>query len=424
MDPSRRTFLKTTAGLSAAAIAPSLMPAGLFPAHVAGSDGIKVGVVGCGGRGTGAAVNALEADPAVRLVALGDLFPDRLESSRAELAKRGERARVPPGSCFTGFDACEKVVAADVDVVILAAPPGFRPGHLRAAVDAGRHVFCEKPVATDPTGIRAFLDAVEIAKKKSLAIVAGTQRRHEECYLEAFKRIRDGAIGEIVSAEVYWLQGGLWHVDRKPEYSDVEWQIRNWLYFTWLAGDTIVEQHVHQIDVAAWALGANPAKAISVGGRAWRTDPVFGNVYDHFTTEFEYPNGVRVTSWSRQIDKTAGRVSEHLVGTKGRADLASGVARISGANGWTWKNKAAPNPYVQEHVDLIRSVRSGTPINEGRQVAESTLAAIMGRMAAYTGQEVTWDFATKSKLDLFPKKLEFGPLACAEVAMPGKTALL
>jgi predicted dehydrogenase len=424
MDSSRRTFLKTTAGLSAAALVPGLAPLGRFPAHAAGSDVIKVGVVGCGGRGTGAAVNCLDADPGVRIVALGDLFEERVKGCQAELAKRGERATVAADRCFSGFDAYQKVAAADVDVVILAAPPGFRPSHIRAAVDAGRHVFCEKPVATCPTGIRAFLESVEIAKTKNLAIVAGTQRRHEECYLEAFKRIEDGAIGDIVSAEVYWLQGGLWHVDRKPEYSDVEWQIRNWLYFTWLAGDTIVEQHVHQIDVAAWALGANPVKAISVGGRSSRTDPVFGNVYDHFTTELEYPNGVRVTSWSRQIDKTVGRVSEHLVGTKGRADLASGFARIAGPQAWTWKNKEAPSPYVQEHVDLIRSIRAGAPINEGRQVAESTLAAIMGRMAAYTGQEVTWDFAMKSKLALFPKKLEFGPFPCDEVAMPGKTPLV
>jgi predicted dehydrogenase len=419
MDPSRRTFLKTTAGLSTAALLP-----GLFAAHPRGSDEIKVGVIGCGGRGSGAAVNCLEADPAVRIVALGDLFKDHLDSARENLAKKGERATVPAERCFVGFDAYRQVIAAGVDVVILATPPAFRPAHLRAAVEAGKHVFCEKPVATCPTGVRSIIESSELAKTKGLTLVAGTQRRHQEHYLEAFKRIQDGAIGDLVSAEVYWLQGFLWHVDKKPEYSDAEWQIRNWLYFTWLAGDTIVEQHVHQIDVAAWAFGANPKKAISVGGRSVRTDPVFGNVYDHFTTEYEYPGGARVTSWSRQMDGTIGRVSEHLVGTKGRADLSSGGARITGSQPWTYKVKEPPDPYRQEHVDLIKSIRGGgTPINEGRQVAESTLAAIMGRMAAYTGQEVTWDFVTASKLDLLPKDLAFGPLAVAEVAVPGKTKL-
>jgi predicted dehydrogenase len=419
MDPSRRSFLKTTAGLSTAAFLPDV-----FAAHPGGSDELRVGVIGCGGRGTGAAANCLDADPSVRIVALGDLFKDKLDSSRAHLAKRGERAQVPPERCFTGFDAYQQVLAAGVDAVILAAPPAFRPAHLRAAVEAGKHVFCEKPVATCPTGVRSIIESSEIAKTKGLTIVAGTQRRHQEHYVEAMKRIQDGAIGDLLSAEVYWLQGGLWHVDRKPEYSDAEWQIRNWLYFTWLAGDTIVEQHVHQIDVAAWAFRANPVKVIAVGGRSWRTDPVFGNVYDHFTTELEYPGGARVTSWSRQADGTVGRVSEHLVGTKGTADLSHGAARITGPQAWTYKSKEPPDPYRQEHVDLVRSIRgTGAPINEGRQVAESTLAAIMGRMAAYTGQEVTWDFATTSKLDLVPKNLAFGPLPVAEVAVPGKTKL-
>jgi predicted dehydrogenase len=268
------------------------------------------------------------------------------------------------------------------------------------------------------------LESADLASKKKLSIVAGTQRRHQESYLEAFARIKDGAIGDILSAEVYWMQGGLWHVDRKPDHSDVEWQIRNWLYFTWLSGDIIVEQHIHQLDVASWALGATPAKAIAVGGRIVRTDPVFGNVYDHITTELEYPNGVRVTSWSRQIDGTPTRVSEHLVGTKGTADLAHGTARITGPKAWTYDRKEPPDPYTQEQIDLVRSIRSGTPVNEGRQVAESTLAAIMGRMAAYTGQQVTWAFAMESQLDLFPKELAFGPLAVAPVALPGRTKLV
>lgn len=414
---SRRAFLKTSGALAVgAAVAPwaSRM-------HVGGSGEIKVGLIGCGGRGTGAARNCVASSEGVRIVAMGDLFADRLASSKRNLSSLGEAFDVTPDREFVGFDAYEKVMATDVDVVILATPPGFRPLMVEAAVAHGKNVFMEKPVAVDPVGIRRVLAASEVAAKKGLAIVAGTQRRHELNYLEVMRRIHDGAIGEVVAGQCYWNQGFLWVHSRKPEYSDMEWQIRNWLYFTWASGDHICEQHIHNIDVMNWALGGPPIRAMGMGGRQVRTAPVCGHIFDHFAVEFEYPNGAIVQSMCRQIDGTKGRVGEHLVGTKGQANPGRW---IKGAKDFRFRGKRR-DPYVQEHADLIASIRSGNPLNEGRRVAESTLTAIMGRMSAYTGKEITWDFAlNESKLDLSPSRYEFGPLPTPKVAMPGKTPLV
>jgi predicted dehydrogenase len=259
-----------------------------------------------------------------------------------------------------------------------------------------------------------------MATAKKLGIVAGTQRRHQNGYVETMKRIHDGAIGDILSAQCYWNQGGLWSRERQSGWSDVEWQVRNWLYFTWLSGDHIVEQHVHNLDVINWALRAHPAKALGMGGRQVRTAPVYGNIYDHFTIEYEYPNGARVMSMCRQIEGTASRVSEYLIGTKGTSNPSGS---IRGAT--NWRHDGPRNgPYQQEHTDLINSIRAGKPLNEGRQIAESTLTAIMGRMSAYTGQEVTWEQALNSKLDLVPQQLAFGPMPVAPVAIPGQTKLV
>ena len=418
MSISRREFVKTAAAASVAATVP-----GSFGAFARGSDTIKVGVIGCGGRGTGAAIDCLTADPGVEVVALGDLVPDRVESSLKRLTEAfPARVRVPLDRRFTGFDNYKGVCACpDVNLIVTAAPPGFRPVHLKAAVEAGKHVFMEKPVAVDPVGVRSVIASSDLAAQKGLAIVAGTQRRHQQLYLELMQRIHDGQIGEIVAAQCYWNQGDLWVRKREPNMTEMEWQCRNWLYFTWLSGDHIVEQHVHNIDVVNWAIGAMPKNVMGMGGRQVRVAPDYGNVFDHFFVEFEYPNGVRAASCCRQTNGCAERVEERIVGTRG---VALGSGEIRGEKPWKFEAKES-NPYVLEHVDLIKSIRAGKPLNEGRQIAESTMCAVMGRMSAYTGRAMSWEWAmTSSKLDLTPVCYEFGPNLVDPVAVPGTTPLV
>ena len=422
LDTSRRTFLQATAAGAVVLGAPS------FARAEERTQEIKIGVIGCGGRGTGAAVDALTASAATRIVALGDAFADRVESCAANLAKQGPRGTVPADMRFTGLDAYQKVIASGVDLVILAAAPGFRPLHIAAAVAAGKHVFAEKPVAVDPAGVRTVLQAAASIDQQGLSFVCGTQRRHEACYVEAMRRVHDGAIGEIVSARCYWNQGGLWVKEKQAEWSDVEWQLRNWLYFTWLSGDHIVEQHVHNLDVVNWATGSLPLRAVGMGGRQVRTDAKYGNIFDHFAIDYEYPGGLRVLSMCRQIDGCQSAVEEIVQGTKGTLYTSSGSARIeprAGAGGDAWEftgeNK---NPYVVEHEHLIAAIQTGRRINEARRIAESTLVAVMGRMSTYTGKEVSWQQALESKLDLMPPNLAFGPLVVPEVAVPGRTPLV
>ena len=413
---TRRRFVAVTASATAG------LTLARTPAFAVGGGAgvatIRVGLIGCGGRGTAAAKDCLTSSDGVELVALGDLFPDHLAKCRENLASV---ATVDDRHAFTGFDAYQKVLESKIDLVLLATPPAFRARHLAAAIDAGKHVFMEKPVAVDSGGVRSVMATADLAAQKGLAIVAGTQRRHDAGYQAAIQRIHDGAIGDLVGGQIYWNQGGLWMHPREPAWSDVEWQIRNWLYFTWLSGDHIVEQHVHNIDVANWAFGAHPVKAVGVGGRQSRTDPAYGQIYDHFAIEFEYPGGVRVQSMCRQIAGTASRVAERFVGTRGTSD---GHSVIAGAAPWAWEAQLPKtNPYVLEHRDLIASIRAGRPLNEGRQVAESTLTAIMGREAAYTGQEITWDDMLNAPQELVPSDLQFGPMPVASVAMPGRTAV-
>jgi predicted dehydrogenase len=418
---SRRDFIRASVATSATLAAASLSPG----AFAAGSDRIRVGLIGCGGRGSGAARDCAAASQSVQIVALGDLFSDRLNGARSALANLGEQFKVTDDRCFLGFDAYQKVLATDVDLVILATAPGFRPQHITAAIEASKHVFAEKPVATDPVGVRSVIESAQLAKEKNLSFVAGTQRRHDPDYIEIINRIHDGAIGDLVSGSCYWNQGGLWMKPRKSEWSDMEWQIRNWLYFTWLSGDHICEQHVHQLDVMNWIMGSPPAAAYGMGGRQVRVDPAYGNIFDHFAIEYTYPNGARVMSMCRQIDGTTPRIQEIVAGTRGTADAAESITgehafRISKVS-----SKAKEiTPYQLEHVDLIKSIQSGKPINEARQVAESTLTAIMGRMSAYTGKVVSWDQAMKSQLNLFPSHVELGPIATPPVAVPGKEHLV
>jgi predicted dehydrogenase len=415
---TRRDFIKTAAAASFATAIPGNL--GLF---AAGSDALRIGVIGCGGRGTDAAINCLNGASGVEVIALGDLVPDRVESSYKKLKEAFPgRVNVPAERRFAGFDNHLKVCAVpEVNLIVTAAPPGFRPLHFKAAVEAGKHVFMEKPVAVDPVGIRSVIASSDLALRKGLGVVAGTQRRHQKHYLELIRRIKDGQIGEIVGAQCYWNQGDLWVKMRDAGMSEIEWQCRNWLYFSWTSGDHIVEQHVHNIDVVNWAIGALPKNIVAMGGRQVRTAPEYGNIFDHFAVEYEYPNGVRVASYCRQTKGAAERIEERIVGTKG---VAFGYGEIKGEKPWKFEGEEI-NPYVQEHTDLVASIRSGKPLNEGRQIAESTMCAVIGRMSAYTGRAISWDWAmNSSKLDLSPAKYEFGPNPVDPVAVPGTTPLV
>ncbi len=421
-ESSRRDFLRTT---GAAVVGGTLASTVKIPgAWAAGSDEIRVGVIGCGGRGSGAVENVLNAAPGVRLVAAGDLFPDRLKDSLENLKKLGDKAAVPPERQFTGWDAYEKVLATDVNYVILATPPAFRPIHLKAAIAAGKNVFTEKPVCVDATGYKTVLEAYAEATKKGLGVVAGTQRRHHAAYIEAMKRVQDGAIGEIVAARAYWNQGGLWNKPRQPGWSDVEYQIRNWLYYTWLSGDHIVEQHVHNLDVVNWAMAGIPTRVVGVGGRQARTAPEYGQIYDHFGNDYEYSNGVHMMSMCRQQPGTPGWVAETLVGTKGTLETQDGRRyEITGPNAWKWQGEFT-NPYQQEHTDNIAAIRAGKPLNELKQVADSTLTAIAGRHAAYTGKVISFEQLVAEGENLMPEHLDFGPMPVAPVAVPGTSGTM
>lgn len=425
---SRRDFLSTSGALTAAALTASIGTR----AFAQGAETIKIGLVGCGGRGNGAAANCLDADPAVKLVALGDLFPEQLPAARNAFKRYGARVDLPPERCFGGFDAYKQVIDAGIDLVLLCTPPGWRPLHIKYAVEKGKHVFFEKPCAVDPVGARSVLESAELAATKKLALVAGTLYRHAPCYREVVKRIHDGAIGRITGGQIYYNTGELWHRGTKPEWSEAEYQLRNWYYFAWLSGDFNVEQHVHNLDVLHWVMGGPPTKCVSVGGRQVRTDPKFGHIYDHFVTDYEYPNGVHIMSSCRQQNGTVGKNTNHYMGTTGQADPSSRLSDLDDKTVYSVPREIS-NPfvgYVIEHQDLIASIRKGEPLNEAKQQAESSLIGVMARMSAYTGKEVTWDFVTKkSKLDLWPEEWQgkapfFGPMATPPIAVPGRTPLI
>ena len=424
MSHSRRDFIKTTAAATAGASV-GLMASGNY-AYAAGSDTLRVGLVGCGGRGTGAARDAAIAAPGVEIYAMGDLFEDRLEESKQLLQEAvGDALNVTESRSFTGFENYEGVIDSDIDYVILATPPAFRPLHFRRAVEAGKHVFMEKPISVDPVGAKSVMASGEVAQQKGLSVVAGTIYRRQPSFVEAVRRIHDGMIGDLVGAQAYYLTGPVWLRERAPGMSDMEWQCRNWYYFTWLSGDHIVEQFVHNLDVLHWVFQAPPVQGIGLGGRLQRVDPSYGHIYDHFSTEFAYPGGVRVEAKCRQMEGCERLVTNRIVGTKGVADLHPKGSLITSHAGETLFKHPEPgnNPYVEEHVDLIESIRSGQPINEARQIAESTLMGVLGREAAYTGQVVTWEELMNANLDLVPKEFAFGPLPMPPVPVPGVTTL-
>lgn len=401
-QPSRRKFIKKSSILVAGgAVAGQLALS--RTAHAFGSDEIKIGLVGCGGRGTGAAAQAMNTEGATKLVALADAFPDKVQSTlRGLKGQHPEKVDVPGERQFSGFDAYKKVLETDCDIVILATSPGFRPLHFEAAINAGKHVFMEKPVAVDPAGVRRVVAAAKKAKEKNLAVAVGLQRRHERRYRETIKRLQDGAIGDIILTRAYWNGGGVWTRPRKPEQTEMAYQMRNWYYFNWLCGDHITEQHIHNLDVINWLKDGFPVKAQGQGGRQVRTGIDNGEIFDHHMIEYTYADGSKMLSQCRHIKNTWSSVSEHAHGTKGTCDI--GGARILDADGnRTYSyGRGGGGGHQQEHHDLFADIRKGIIPNEGEYGAYSSMTSILGRMTTYSGQEIKWDDALNSELVISP----------------------
>lgn len=428
-ESSRRSFL-VSASASAAALA-SLGACAATPKEkepvVAPAEPrkLKVGLVGVGGRGSGAAVQALRADPNNILYAVGDAFVDRLEDGLDAITEAmGERAKlqidVPHQRKFVGLDAIDQVLAAGVDVVLLATPPGFRPMQIERAVQEGVHVFAEKPVATDAAGVRRVLAACKLAKEKGLSVVSGLCYRYHEGRRAVIEQLQNGAIGDILAIQGNYITGELWSFPRQPQWTELEWQLRNWLYYPWLAGDHIAEQHIHTLDVMAWMKNdVYPVSAVSLGGRQVRTDPLFGTVYDHFATIYEWADGTRGFSYCRQQNGCHRDVNEYVMGTKGKANIFQHT--ITGEREWKFEGKAK-DMYQTEHDEMFAAIRAGKVINNGEYMCNSTMMALMGRMAAYTGQRISWQQAWDSQEILMPEQLSWDEAPpVSHVAMPGKT---
>jgi predicted dehydrogenase len=396
-DLSRRSFLKrsTAAGGATAftIVKPELV-------RGQGKAMLKAGLIGVGGRGRQAVNDLLSGAENVEVVALADVFEDQLEKNLAWMkndprnARIAERVKVSPEHRFVGFDSYKKLIASDVDIVMLCTPPGWRPIHFEAAVEAKKHIFCEKPFGTDPVGVQRFMRAARKSEELKLTVVSGAQRRANRQYVETIDRIRNGAIGDITAAYAYWVGTPvIQQKERDPKWGEMEWQHRAWYSFVWICGDQVVEQHLHNIDVINWVMGAHPVSVVAHGGRVWRPNTeIYGNIYDHLAADFVYPNGVRMSSYCRQYPGNLYRnVSELVVGTKGRSNC-----RDMGTPG--------PRDYMHEHTKMVASIRGEGPyINEAMPVAESTMACIMARESAYSGIEITWEMAMNSKLDLMPK---------------------
>lgn len=423
---NRRQFLKTSAVVGGALTATSLLPARLFAGE--NSDTLRIGLVGCGGRGTGAASQALKADPNVVLTAMGDAFADALAKSLQVLQKdQPDKVKVTPETSYVGLDAYQKVIDSGVDVVLLATPPGFRPTHLKAAVEAGKHIFCEKPMATDAPGVRSVLESVEAARQKKLSLVAGFCWRYEAARREFYQRIHEGALGELRAIYATYYAGQVKPMppasERPASAGDLEWQLRNWYNFVWLSGDGFVEQACHSVDKVAWAMkDVPPLKAVAVGGR--QTPNNQGNIYDHMFVVYEYPNEVRAFVGQRQIGQTFTENSDYLIGAEGVGTIPGWKApHYKGKEIWRYRGPES-DMYQEEHNQLFASIRKGNPINDGVRMAQSTLMGLMGRMAAYTGQEVTWDQAMNSKEELVPARLDWSmKLDIPPIAVPGLTRL-
>jgi myo-inositol 2-dehydrogenase/D-chiro-inositol 1-dehydrogenase len=393
----RRAFLKAGTIAAAASSLPSVLNA-----QVAGNEEIKIALVGCGGRGSGAAAQSLNV-PGTKLVAIADAFPDNAEAAANALKQQfGDRVDLPKERIFSGFDAYKNAIDS-AQVVLLCTPPGFRPTHFEYAVQQGKHIFMEKPVAVDGPGIRKVIEAAKLAEQKKLKVVCGLQRRYQNSYLETFKQVQDGAIGDFVSSQVYWVSGGVWVRDRKEGMTEMEYQMRNWYYFNWICGDHITEQHVHNLDVGNWFKGTHPAKAVGMGGRTKRVGKNYGEIFDHFYVEYSYPDGTVMNSQCRHWNDVWSKVSETISGTKGSA-YPGMIKDRSGKVIWRFRGEDN-NPYQTEHEVLYDHIRNDKAINNVQYTAESTLTSILGRMAAYSGGEVTWEQALNSDLDTMPKIL-------------------
>ncbi|MCI0380449.1 MAG: Gfo/Idh/MocA family oxidoreductase [Gemmataceae bacterium] len=420
---SRRSFLKTSLAAGGTLAASLTLDQNV---HAGGNDQLKVGLIGCGGRGTGAATQALRADRNVKLFAMGDAFDDRLQSCLTRLATDktiAEKLDVARERRFVGFDAYRQVIGC-CDVVLLCTPPHFRPIHIRAAVEAGKHVFAEKPVAVDAPGVRSVLATCEQARKRGVSVVAGLQLRYSLPHKETIRRIHDGAIGTIHTVQANDFRGTIWHRARDEGWSDMTWHMRNWYYFTWLCGDFNVEQHVHMLDLSSWLKGEYPVRATGTGGRQQRTGPEFGHIYDHFSIIYEYGDGARLFAQCRQQRGCTNDIGVYAAGARGRVAMSNRRdQRFSITTDKEWRYDGKENEAVQtEHDELFASIRSGRLINNGEYVCKSTLLAIMGRMAAYTGQAITWDMAMNSKEDLSPPRYDWDvKLPMPPVATPGVT---
>jgi len=387
---------------------------------------LRAGLIGTGDRGTGAAINFISSGPDLEIIALADVFQDKIDACRTRFASFN--LPIPEENCFTGFDGYKKLMAIpEVDVVLLATPPQFRPEHFLEAVVTKKHVFMEKPSAVDPVGIRSIITSAKKAEAIGLNVVTGTQRRHQEDYLATYTEVMNGAIGRITSAKAFWNQNHVWYREREPGWNDMEYMIRNWNNFCWLCGDHILDTHVHNIDVINWFMGKHPDKAIGYGGRARR---VTGDQYDFFSVDFDYGNGISSHSMCRQIDSCANGTGEIIMGTEGYTNCQNTIWDLEGNIKWKFEYPKDENgnqmetilipPYVQEHMHLVYAIRTGNYVNEAERTAESTLTAIMGRTAAYTGRAVTWDEIFKSDMDLGPSKIEMGPVdVIFDVPVPG-----
>lgn len=435
-DSSRRNFVKTTAIFTAGMMLPSMELSAM--ANVFNDKTLKLAVVGCGGRGTGAVVQALKADENVQLVAMADAFDDRLNGSLQSLQKEFEGSKkinVQAKHCYVGFDAYKKAID-QADVVILTTPPGFRPYHFEYAINAGKHVFMEKPVATDVPGIRKVLEMAKIAKANKLNVVVGLQRRYQNNYLAMKQNIDEGKAGTITSGQVYWNSSGVWVHPRTPDQSEMEYQMRNWYYFNWLCGDHILEQHIHNIDVANWFIGEYPISAQGMGGRLVRTGPEHGEIFDHHFVEFKYPSGAVISSQCRHQPGTWSKVGENFQGSKGTIEMndagAASIIDLQGNLIYNYRNKRDPNPYQVEHDKLFASIRNNEVISDGENAAKSTMTAIMGRMATYSGQMINLDDAMTSEKILMPKDVTWdstpptipGKDGAYPIPTPGKTQVM
>jgi len=415
----RRHFIKSSTSASLAALMVGrgfaqttlgpMFEASAAAGNAAGNAELRIGLIGCGGRGTGAAAQALSTEGGVRLVAMADAFSDRLESSLKTLQQyHADSVDVPAERRFVGFDGYQKVIASDIDVLVIATPPGFRPIHFEAGINAGKHIFMEKPLAVDGPGIRRVLAAAQVAKQKQLKVGVGLQRHHQKPYMETVQKLHDGAIGRITLLRTYWNSGGVWVRPREAGQTEMEYQMRNWYYFNWLCGDHIVEQHIHNLDVGNWIMQGFPTEAQGQGGRLVRTGIEHGEIFDHHMVEFSYEDGTRMLSQCRHQPGCWSPVEEHAHGTEGTADVSRARIRRYDQDSMFWRFKGdSKDPYQVEHDDLFAAIRSGTAYNEAEYGAMSTMTAILGRMATYCGKVVTMKDALASELALTPSAYDF-----------------